>query len=130
MFLGNADYSTVFNFDTANVGVDAQCSRQARMPLVTPPMNAIAQNKRCSQHPLNTSYTSGLTGGWYVLVQRAKFETGQFGLLHGLQGLVGRDDGLQAADWVFDIGIEQNLPDRYTVTGQYVSAGIQLLNPA
>jgi hypothetical protein len=47
-----------------------------------------------------------------------------------MQGLVGRDDGLQAADRVFDIGIEQNSPDHYTVTGQCVSAGIQLLNPA
>jgi hypothetical protein len=96
-------------------------------------LNAASRYSRigdCNFRVDSPAFPPGLTGGWYVLVQRAKFETGQFGLLHGLQGLVGRDDGLQAADWVFDIGIEQNLPDRYTVTGQYVSAGIQLLNPA
>ena len=37
---------TVFDFNC--VGVDAACCHQARGPLVTPPMNVIAQSKLCS----------------------------------------------------------------------------------
>ena len=32
MFPGKADYSTVYDFDTASTGVDAACCHQARMP--------------------------------------------------------------------------------------------------
>ena len=55
MFPRKTHYSTLYDFKSANVGVDAACRHQAKeglplfmgMPLITPPMNAIAQSKLC-----------------------------------------------------------------------------------
>ena len=74
MFPGKAHGPTVFDFNS--VGVDAACWHQARraysrfvgMPLLTPPMNAIAPSRHCF---ISLSSAIGLSFTWPLYTSAA-----------------------------------------------------------